>query len=193
MSVNKEVKRVKRLILITSISIPFIVALLFGVNLPKMGYDVQPLTFLPPIYATINGITACVLVIALIAIKKGKQKLHQQLMQLAIGLSILFLGMYVAYHMTSTSTIYGDINKNGIREEVEKVAVAASLRIYQFILLTHILLSIIVVPIVLYTYFFAWQGNFVRHKKWARIAWPIWFYVATTGVIVYLMISPYYK
>lgn len=107
-------------------------------------------------------------------------------------LSLLFLACYVAYHMTSDSTVFGDVNGDGARDAAEKLAVGSSLYIYTFILLSHILLSVVIIPIVLFTYLFAWQGDFVRHKKWTRFAWPMWFYVAATGVIVYLMISPYY-
>ena len=94
-------------IIVLSIAIPLVVAILFGVNLRDLGYDVKPLTFLPPIYATTNGLTAIVLVLAVNAIKNGKRKLHENLMKFAISLSILFLGMYVAYHMTSDSTKFG--------------------------------------------------------------------------------------
>lgn len=165
-------------IIILSIAIPLVVAILFGVNLRDLGYDVKPLTFLPPIYATTNGITAIVLVLAVNAIKNGKRKLHENLMKFAILLSILFLGMYVAYHMTSDSTKFG--GEGAIKY------------IYYFILITHILLSIIIIPFVLVTYVRALAQRFDKHKKLARITFPMWLYVAVTGVIVYLMISPYY-
>ena len=165
-------------IITLSIAIPLVVALLFGVNLRKLGYDVEPLSFLPPIYATINGITAIVLIIAVWAIKGGKRKLHENLMKFAITLSVLFLGMYVAYHMTSDSTKFG--GEGAIKY------------VYYFILITHILLSIIIIPFVLITYVRALALSFERHKKIARITYPMWLYVAVTGVIVYLMISPYY-
>lgn len=166
-------------IIILSIAIPLVVAILFGVNLRDLGYDVKPLTFLPPIYATTNGITAVVLVLAVNAIKNGKRKLHENLMKFAISLSILFLGMYVAYHMTSDSTKFG--GEGAIKY------------IYYFILITHILLSIIIIPFVLVTYVRALAQRFDKHKKLARITFPMWLYVAVTGVIVYLMISPYYS
>lgn len=165
-------------IVVLSVAIPLVVALLFGVNLRKMGYDVKPLTFLPPIYATINGITAVLLVIAVLAIKKGNRRLHENLMKAAIGCSIAFLGMYVAYHMTSDATPFG--------------GTGAVKFIYFFILITHITLSVAVIPLVLITYVRALSERFDRHKKMAKIAFPIWIYVAVTGVIVYLMISPYY-
>lgn len=166
-------------IITLSIAIPVVVAILFGVNLRKLGYDVQPLSFLPPIYAAINGITAIVLVLAVLAIKSGKRKLHENLMKFAIFLSVLFLGMYVAYHMTSDSTKFG--GEGAIKY------------LYYFILITHILLSIIIIPFVLVTYVRALAERFDKHKKIAKITFPMWLYVAVTGVIVYLMISPYYS
>ncbi|MES2448016.1 MAG: DUF420 domain-containing protein [Bacteroidota bacterium] len=166
-------------IIVLSIAIPLVVAVLFGVNLRDLGYDVKPLTFLPPIYATTNGLTAIVLILAVNAIKNGKRKLHENLMKFAILLSILFLGMYVAYHMTSDSTKFG--GEGAIKY------------IYYFILITHILLSIIIIPFVLVTYVRALAERFDKHKKLAKITFPMWLYVAVTGVIVYLMISPYYS
>ncbi|WP_113654475.1 DUF420 domain-containing protein [Pedobacter namyangjuensis] len=175
---NSVEQKYNKWIITLSIAIPLVVALLFGVNLRKLGYDVEPLSFLPPIYATINGITAIVLIIAVWAIKGGKRKLHENLMKFAITLSVLFLGMYVAYHMTSDSTKFG--GEGAIKY------------VYYFILITHILLSIIIIPFVLITYVRALALSFERHKKIARITYPMWLYVAVTGVIVYLMISPYY-
>ncbi len=165
-------------IIALSIIIPLAVAALFGVNLKRMGFDVQPLTFLPPIYASINGFTAIILVVALWAIKNKKIKLHERLMKSAIACSVLFLILYVAYHMTSDSTKFGG---EGVIRYV-----------YYFILITHIVLSVVVIPFVLITYVRALAGRFDKHKKIARITFPIWLYVAVTGVIVYLMISPYY-
>ena len=174
---NKETKY-NKLITIVSIAIPVVVALLFGINLRKMGFDVEPLSFLPPIYATINGFTAVLLVAAVIAIKNGNRKLHENLMKTAIACAVAFLGMYVAYHMTSDSTKFGG---EGLIKYV-----------YYFILITHIVLSVIIIPLVLTTYVKAWSQQFDKHKKIAKITFPIWLYVAVTGVIVYLMISPYY-
>lgn len=175
---NSVEKKYNKWIVVLSVTIPLVVALLFGVNLRKLGYDVQPLSFLPPIYASINALTAILLVTAVWAIKNGKRKLHENLVKTAIACSVVFLGMYVAYHMTSDSTKFGG-------EGVIKY-------VYYFILITHILLSIIIIPFVLITYVRAISKSFERHKKIARITFPIWLYVAVTGVIVYLMISPYY-
>ncbi|SDR67304.1 putative membrane protein [Formosa sp. Hel1_31_208] len=167
-------KKYNKWIVILSVTIPLVVAVLFTVKIP----NVEPLTFLPPIYASINAITAIILLIALWAIKNKNTKLHENLMKFAIMLSVAFLAMYVAYHMTSESTKFG--GEGAIKY------------IYYFILLTHILLSIIVIPFVLITYVRAITNNFERHKKIAKITFPIWLYVAVTGVIVYMMISPYY-
>lgn len=187
-----KIKKVRIAIIIASLAIPLVVAVLFSVNLRDLGFDVEPLTFLPPIYAGINALTAVLLIGALLAIKQKNRKLHETFIKICMVLSLLFLASYVAYHMTSDSTAFGDVNGDGERDPAEKLAVGSWLLIYTFILLTHILLSIVIVPIVLFTYLFAWQGNYERHKKWTRFAWPMWFYVAVTGVIVYKMISPYY-
>jgi len=167
-------KKYNKLIVALSILIPIVVAILFGVKIP----NVEPLSFLPPIYATLNGLTAVLLIIAFIAIKNKNIVLHENLMTTAIWCSGLFLIMYVAYHMTSDSTKFGG-------ECTIKY-------VYYFILLTHILLSIIIIPFVLITYVRAITNNFEKHKKIAKITFPLWLYVAVTGVIVYIMISPYY-
>ncbi|WP_286767331.1 MULTISPECIES: DUF420 domain-containing protein [Sphingobacterium] len=176
-SLNNE-KKYSKWIWLLSIVIPIVVAILFTVNLQKLGYDVKPLTFLPPIYAAINGITAVLLFWAVSAIKKGNKPLHERLIKLCIACSLAFLAMYVAYHMTSIETKYGG---EGILRPI-----------YFFILITHILLSIIIIPFVLFTFVRGISGSYERHKKLARITYPMWLYVAVTGVIVYLMISPYY-
>lgn len=164
----------KKLIIVVSILIPLVVAVLFGVKIP--GYD---LSFLPPIYASINGLTAVLLIAAVFSIKRGQRHVHELMMKLCIGLSASFLVMYVLYHMTSDSTPYGG---------------TGTLRyVYFFILITHILLSIAVIPMVLFTFGRALNEDFTRHKALAKYTFPVWLYVAVTGVIVYLMISPYYK
>lgn len=168
----------KKIITALSIIIPIAVAALFSINLRKLGFNVEPLSFLPPIYATINGITAVTLIAAIIAIKNGNRKLHEQLNTFAIACSLAFLLMYIAYHITSDSTKFGG---EGFIKYV-----------YYFILVTHILLSIIIIPLVLTTYLRAKLGDFERHKKIARKTFPLWLYVAITGVVIYLMISPYY-
>ena len=195
---NKDSKFYNILIWIISVLVPIVVALLLFI---KWEYDklifnlripnsdpivllenlpiVKPLTFLPPIYATINGITALLLVAAVYFIKNGKRRIHENLMKTCIGLSLLFLIMYIAYHITSDPTPFGGSGFIAF--------------MYFFILITHILLSIIVIPLVLVTYLKAFKSDFISHKKIARITFPVWLYVAVTGVVVYLMISPYYS
>jgi putative membrane protein len=163
-----------KLIVALSIAVPVLVALLFRVKIP--GYD---FSFLPPIYAGVNGLTAVLLIMAFLAIKRGLRDTHEMLMKLSIGLSAAFLVMYVVYHMTSESTPYGG---EGVIRYV-----------YFFILITHIVLSVGVIPLVLFTFVRALRGNFQQHKAVARYTFPVWLYVAVTGVIVYLMISPYYQ
>lgn len=167
-------KKYKKLIIALSIIIPVAVAALFGIKIK--GFDTH---FLPPIYAAVNGLTAVFLVAAVMAIKNKKQKLHENLMKVCIGLSISFLLMYVTYHITSENTPYG--------------GTGAMKYVYFFILITHILLSVIIIPLVLFTYVKAWSGKFEQHRKLAKITFPLWLYVAVTGVVVYLMISPYYS
>jgi putative membrane protein len=179
MAMTEEEKKYKGIIWVLSVIIPLAVAALFGVNLRKLGYDVEPLSFLPPIYATINGLTAVFLVLAVSAIKRGNAKLHENLIKLCMVCSSLFLLMYVAYHMTSDSTSYG--GEGAIRY------------VYFFILITHIVLSVVIIPFVLFTFVRGIAGAYERHKKLARITYPMWLYVAVTGVIVYVMISPYYN
>ena len=125
-------------------------------------------------------------------IKQGNRKAHEIMMKFAIILSVLFLVLYVAYHMTSDSTIYGDLNHNGILETAESSNLGFSKYIYYFILISHIILSIGIIPLVLITYVRALMGKFVDHKRMAKYAFPLWLYVAITGVVVYLMISPFY-
>ena len=195
---NKDSKFYNILIWIISVLVPIVVALLlfikweydkliFNLRMPNSDPIIllenlpiaKPLTFLPPIYATINGITALLLVAAVYFIKNGKRKIHENLMKTCIGLSLLFLIMYIAYHITSDPTPFGGSGFIAF--------------MYFFILITHILLSIIVIPLVLVTYLKAFKSDFVSHKKIARITFPVWLYVAVTGVVVYLMISPYYS
>lgn len=171
-------KKFSKAIVAVSILIPTVVAILFSVKLKDLGFNVEPMPYLPPIYATINGITAILLVTAVMAIKNGKRKLHERLMTTAIACSVVFLIMYVAYHMTTERTNFG--GEGAIKF------------IYLFILITHILLSIAIIPMVLITYVRALAERFDAHKKIAKITFPLWLYVAVTGVVVYLMISPYY-
>ncbi|SFU57466.1 putative membrane protein [Pustulibacterium marinum] len=171
-------KKYNKWIIALSVIIPIAVAILFTIKLADFGLDVEPFYFLPPIYAGINAATAILLVVAFLAIKNKNVKLHENLMKVCIGLSLVFLVMYVAYHMSADSTPYG--------------GEGASKYIYYVILITHILLSIAIIPLVLISYVRALAERFDKHRKIAKITFPIWLYVATTGVVVYFMIAPYY-
>ena len=175
MSVKKSSLKYKNWIIVISVAIPVVVAILFRIRLE----NVKPLSFLPPIYAAVNGYTTIILLFALWAIKNRKINLHEQLMKTAIGLSLVFLIMYVAYHLTSDPTPFG--GEGWVKN------------VYYFILISHILLSITIIPLVLISYVRAITQQFTLHRKIARITFPIWLYVTITGVIVYLMISPYYN
>ena len=167
-------KKYNKWIVALSVIIPLAVAALFGVNLRNLGFDVEPLSFLPPIYATVNGVTAVVLIAAFIAIKNKNIKLHERLMKTAIALSVAFLVMYVAYHMTSDSTRFGG-------EGAIKYA-------YYFILITHILLAIVITPLALITLYRGWTDQKSKHREIAKITFLVWLYVSVTGVVIYLML-----
>lgn len=166
-----KIAKAKKLIYAVSIIVPIAVAALFSLRIDGLDFS-----FLPPIYAAINGATALLLVFALVAIKQRNMRLHALLIRTSLVLSLLFLLCYIAYHITSDPTPYG--GEYGM--------------VYYPLLVTHIVLSVAVIPLVLLTYLWAWTGDFERHKKWTRFAFPIWVFVAASGVVVYLMISPYY-
>ncbi|MEH6407443.1 MAG: DUF420 domain-containing protein [Leeuwenhoekiella sp.] len=188
LTTSSKIKNYNRWIIALSVVIPIAVAFLFTVRIP----GVDRLGFLPPTYASINALTAIILVYAVLQIKKGNRRVHENLMKMAIGLSVLFLLLYVLYHATSDSTKFGDVNRDGFVSDAEQAAVGISAYFYYVILISHILLSVGVIPFVLITYVRAITGRFLMHRKIAKITFPIWLYVAVTGVIVYYMISPYY-
>lgn len=166
-------KKYNKFIIALSVVIPVAVALLFLIKI-----DLELPIFLPPIYATINALTAVLLILAVASIKKGKIKQHAFFMKTAIVFSVVFLVLYVLYHMTSDSTEY---KGEGLLRYL-----------YFFILISHIVLSIAVIPFVLITYVRAITNQVELHKKIAKYTFPLWLYVAVTGVVVYWMISPYY-
>lgn len=155
----------------------------------QMGFDVH---IFAKINAVINLCVAILLIAALLSVKKKKYDLHKKLMMTAMVLSILFLVSYIAHHLLSGETRFGDVDHDGILSATEKAAVGSSRMIYYIILGTHIPLAGIILPFILLSAYRAFTGEFNKHKKLVRITWPVWFYVAITGVIVYWMISPYY-
>ncbi|MFA5298657.1 MAG: DUF420 domain-containing protein [Lutibacter sp.] len=167
-------KKYNTSIIILSIAIPLAVVAMFSIKI-----DVQLPIFLPPIYATINAFVAVIIVISVWAIKNKKITLHEKLMKIALLLSMLFLVLYLVYHMTSDSTVFGG---EGIIKSI-----------YFFVLISHISLAVIVIPFVLITYVRAITNQVELHKKIAHFTFPLWLYVAVSGVIVYVMISPYYS
>ena len=143
--------------------------------------------------AIINGVVAVLLLAALWAVRKRNFLLHKRFMLVAITLSVLFLLSYIAHHLLSDATKFGDTDHNNIISDAEKAAAGSTRYVYYIILLTHIPLAGIVLPFILFTAYRALTGEYMRHMKLARFTWPIWFYVAVSGVVVYLLIEPFYQ
>ena len=150
------------------------------------------LGFLPPFHATLNALTAVVLLIAFYYIKQKKVQQHRNAIYVAIVLSVLFLLSYVAYHFTTPETLFGDINHDGVLDELEKAAVAGIRPFYLVLLLSHIALAAGIFPFILFTFIRAYTNQIERHRKMARWVFPLWLSVAITGPICYFMLSPYY-
>ncbi len=167
--------------------ISYIETIKLDVNLPFNPHIFAGLS------AFINSIVAVLLVIALIFIKQKKFESHKKTMLGAMGISVLFLLFYVLHHLFSGPTLYGDLDHSGIVTDAEIATAGISRTIYRFIMATHIVLAGVIMPFVLYTAYRAMIGEYSVHKKIAKWTFPIWLYVAITGVIVYLMISPYYN
>lgn len=187
---KKNDKIAKAFIWIVSIVVFMAVAFLTKVKLnANLGFN--PHVF-AAINAMINSIVAVLLLVALLAVKSKRYLLHKNIMLAAIILSVLFLISYICHHLLTGDTKYGDINHDGILSMDEKTLAGSMRYIYYFILITHIPLAGIILPFILFTAYRALTGDYEKHKKLVRITWPIWFYVAVSGVVVYLMISPYY-
>ena len=187
---KKNDKKAKLLIFTFSAIVFAAVVALGRVKLDvQVGFDVH---IFAAVNAVINSMVAVLLLVALIAVKSRKYQLHKQLMLAAMVLSILFLVSYICHHLLAGETRFGDVNHDGLVDEVERAAVGSSRMIYYIILGTHIPLAGIILPFILFSAYRALTGEFDKHKKLVRITWPVWFYVAVTGVVVYLMISPYY-
>lgn len=190
-SISKNDKRAYWLIGIFSVVVFVVVSVLGRYKLDvQVGFDIH---IFAAINAIINAITAVLLLAALWAVKSRKYLLHKKLMMTALILSVLFLLSYIAHHLLAGEARFGDTNHDGIVSP-DELAVVGSERILYFIILsTHILLAGIILPFILFTAYRALTAEFDKHKKLSRITWPLWFYVALTGPIVYLMISPYYS
>lgn len=188
---KKKDKKARILIFIFSGVVFAAVLLLSRVKLDvNLGFDVH---LFATANAIINSCVAILLIVALIAVKIKNYKLHRNIMLTAMFLSVLFLMSYICHHLFAGETRFGDVNHDGIVTDIEKAAVGSSRMIYYIILGTHIPLAGIILPFILFSVYRALTGEFDKHKKLVRITWPVWFYVAVTGVVVYWMISPYYN
>jgi putative membrane protein len=154
-----------------------------------LGFDVHVFALAN---AVINSLVSLLLLAGLWAVKQKKFTLHKQLMMAAIVLSVLFLLSYIAHHLFAGETRYGDLNHDAVIDASEKAAAGGMRIVYYLILITHIPLAGVILPFILFTAYRALIGEYDAHKKLTRITWPVWFYVAVTGVVVYVMISPYY-
>ena len=190
-SIEKNDRKAK--ILIWTVSIIVFVAVAF---LSKYKLIIV-LGFNPHLFAKanaiINSIVAFLLLAGLITIKQKKYSLHKMIMLSAMALSILFLLCYIGHHLLAGETKYGDINHDGLVDDAERLQVGGLRTLYYIILVTHIPLAAIILPFILFAAYRALTGEYEQHKKLTRITWPVWFYVAITGVIVYYMINPYYS
>ncbi|WP_420578106.1 DUF420 domain-containing protein [Ekhidna sp.] len=180
-----------RIIYLITILIPLVVA--FLIFFPtKFGAEGDWVKVLPGVHAAINSLTVLALIAALISIKKGNIKLHRSFMFTALFLGVLFLISYVLYHSSVESVKFGDLNYDGELSEQELAKAGTSRMVYLVILASHILLSILVVPFVLFAFYYALTDQIDRHKKMVKFTYPVWLYVSITGVVVYFMIKPYY-
>lgn len=184
----------KPLIIILTISaiVVGLVALLLFTS-SKIEVNAPLLKLLPLFHAILNGTTSILLIAALIYVKKGHIEVHRKLMTICFIFGTIFLISYITYHSTQGSTYFGDVNGDGVLSDTESSQVGNLRLVYIILLLSHIGMSILVVPFVLFAFYYALDKNFDVHKKVVKITWPIWFYVSITGVMVYLMISPYYQ
>lgn len=190
-SINKNDKQARWLIGIFSMVVFGVIVLLSRYKLEvDLGFDVH---IFAAFNALVNATTALLLLAALWAVKNKKYLLHKRLMMTALVLSVLFLVSYIAHHLLAGEAKFGDSNHDGIVSPDELVQVGKMRLVYFCILVTHIILAAIILPFILFTAYRAMTAEFETHKKLARITWPLWFYVAVTGPVVYWMISPYYR
>ena len=189
-SLKKNDKQAKLLIYTVSFVVFAAVVILSRYKLNvDLGFDVHVFA---KVNAIINTMVLLLLGAGLVTVLQKRYLLHKRIMLAAIMLSVLFLVSYIAHHLLAGETKFGDINHDGILSDEEKLQVASMRMLYYFILFTHIPLAAIMLPFILLTAYRALIGEYSEHKRLVRMTWPVWFYVAFTGVMVYLMISPYY-
>lgn len=190
-SIKKNDSKARIFIFTVSVVVFAAVVVLSKVKLDlKLPFDVH-------VFATANAlinslVTVCLLA-GLLAVKNKNYNLHKKIMITAILLSVLFLLSYIAHHLLAGETKFGDLNHDGILSVDEKLQAGNMRLVYYLLLITHIPLAAIILPFILFTAYRALTGEYARHKKLTRYTWPLWFYVAVTGVVIYYMISPYYS
>lgn len=188
--IKKNDKSAKLFIWVVSFVVFAAVVVLSRVKVnANLGFDVHNFALFN---AVTNSIVSVLLIAGLIAVKRKKYLLHRNIMAMALICSVLFLVSYICHHLFAGETRFGDLNHDGIISDDEKTAAGGLRTFYYIILGTHIPLAGIILPFILFTAYRGLTAEFVRHKKIARITWPVWLYVSVTGVLVYLMISPYY-
>lgn len=189
-SPEKE-KSAKAIILGVSILIPAIVTLLLMV--PQTGkLGKLDVSFLPAVNATLNSLTALCLILAFIAIRSKNIAIHKTFMITGFVLSAFFLISYVLYHFQGQQTRYGDMDHDGVVDAFEKAEVGIWRLVYFLILVTHVVLAAVILPFILLTFFYSLSNQIHKHKKIVRFTFPVWLFVAVSGVVVYFMIRPYY-
>ena len=180
----------KTIVGVLSVLVPVVVTLLYFTT--KTESEVAWLHALPLVNAVLNGTTTLVLLVAVYFIKNGNEQRHRQLMKVAFVLGTLFMVSYILYHASVPSAKFGDGNGDGILQATELASIGSMRIVYLGILLSHILMAVIALPLILFAFVFALTDKRDKHKKIVRFTFPVWLFVSLTGVVVYLLISPYY-
>lgn len=186
-------RKAKTLIIVFSVIVFAAVSVLGRYNLAgkvTLPFDVHIFALAN---AVINALVAVLLLLGLFTVKQKKFNLHKKMMLLAMGLSVLFLLSYICHHLFAGEALYGDTDGVKGLSDAELAAAGSMRTIYLVILATHIPLAGLALPFILFAAYRALTGDYEKHKKLVRYVWPVWFYVAVTGVLVYIMINPYYK
>ncbi|MTI30545.1 DUF420 domain-containing protein [Xanthovirga aplysinae] len=191
MELKKKENKYLGLIAVLSVAIPVVVAILLF-SPTKFGVAGEWVKFIPHLNGVLNTATSLALITGFIFIKNKNVEMHRLCMTVAFIFGAIFLVGYVIYHSSAPSTVFGDLNGDGVLSEAEKAAVGGLRVVYLVLLITHIILAAVVVPFVLLAFYFALSNKIVKHKKIVKFTLPIWLFVSVSGVIVYLMIKPYY-
>jgi putative membrane protein len=190
LALNKNDKKARLLIITFSVVVFVAVTVLERITIPvDLGFDPHIFSALN---AVINSLVAVLLIAGIIMAKQRNFQVHRNIMLTAMVLSVVFLVSYILHHLFAGSTLYGDLDRNGVVSDVEKAEAGTMRYVYMFILGTHIILAGVSLPYILFTAYRALINENAQHRKLAKITWPMWFYVALSGPIVYWMISAYY-